>query len=291
MGWEAQGCRSLDDPRAQAVPPQVEVTPEPGAGSERGGIGGLGRPGAGLELPLAPRAATVLRDQAHGLAVPGGNGVPVSPSCSAAPRQTQPWCGRHHLPLCLRAGGGSSGAAGAAVPARDPPIPPPGRGAHGAWGGLEGWWGGSGAKLGVLTPLSLSSLEQGDRGIPHHPLRTQVTPPPWPPLGLPTLLNKEAAALALVFCLLCTQCRENPHNCFRGPPYTRLEAPKCPQGGCGVPYGGAQGGGGRAGPPGGVGWEGASSQARTSPSFCSAALGRGRGTLRGRRHTARTRRW
>lgn len=97
--------------------------------------------------------------------------------------------------------------------------------------------GGSGAGLRVLTPLSLSSLEQGDREVLHHPPRTQVTPR-CAPTGLPTLMNKEAAALALVSRLPCalhpargkTPVPGDTPAAF-GVPHTWLEALGCPRAG------------------------------------------------------------
>lgn len=153
----------------------------------------------------------VLRNQAHGLAVPGRvTGRLSPPLAEQAPTKPNPGvvvviC----LFVCVLVG--AAAVLLVRLCRRGTPrfrhldeVPMV------CWGELGGGGGGSGAKPGVLTLLSLSSLEQSDRGVPHHPLWTQVTPAPCPPPGLPTLLNKEAAALALFSRLLCTLPRENP---------------------------------------------------------------------------------
>jgi len=127
----------------RAGPPRVEVTRELGGGSVRGSW----RP---QESPQCSEAGHKARCYQGG----GVTGCPSRPH-SAAPHQSQPRPGHRHLPLRLRAGGGSSDAAGAAVPARDPPIPPPGRGAHGAWGGRGAAGGATGPGY-ELSPHFLS---------------------------------------------------------------------------------------------------------------------------------------
>lgn len=87
----------------------------------------------------------------------------------------------------------------------------------GAGGGEGGFGGGSRSRVQALTSLSFSSSsEQSVGGVlcPH----PQLTPPCSPP-GLPTLLNKEAAALALVSRLPCAL------QPARGKPLLPREAP------------------------------------------------------------------
>lgn len=185
---------------------------------------------------LAPRAAAVvLGGRARGSSVPGGSrGARLTPAAQP-PAKPDPgvviviclfvcvlvggaaillvWLcrrrtpGFHHLDeVPMVRGGGGRGAAGGAVG--------PGCG---------------------CSPCSLSSLEQGDRRVPHHPPGTQLTPPPQPP-RLPTRLNKEAAALALVSrlsCALLPTWEKNPGPkgealTVFGVPHTGLETLGCP---------------------------------------------------------------